>query len=99
MRGLDERVRLGVEIAAYFVVSEAIVNAVKHADATVLVVSLTQTGNRLRVEVTDDGGGGAHRAGGIQGMADRVEALGGELTVDSPVGGGTSVRAVIPCGS
>jgi signal transduction histidine kinase len=99
VRGLDERVQPGVEIAAYFVVSEAIVNAVKHADATVLVVSLTQTGNRLRVEVTDDGGGGAHPAGGIQGMADRVEALGGELTVDSRAGGGTSVRAVIPCGS
>lgn len=99
VRGLEERVRPGVETAAYFVVSEAVVNAVKHANATAIGVTIQRSADRLRVAVTDDGDGGARTGGGIRGMADRVEAQGGELTVDSPVGGGTSVRAVIPCGS
>ncbi len=98
----DGLVRLapGVETAAYFVVSEAVVNAVKHADAATIDVSLEHADGELWVAVADDGCGGARRdGGGLRGMTDRVEALGGRLVVDSPVGGGTRVRAVIPCGS
>lgn len=98
-QGLDERPAPGVEAAAYFVVSEAVVNAVKHANATTIGVVLQRTADRLHVAVTDDGDGGARAAGGVRGMVDRVEAQGGEITIDSPAGRGTSVRAVIPCGS
>ncbi|MDO8185692.1 histidine kinase [Conexibacter sp. JD483] len=96
--GLDQRLRLDVESAAYFVVSEAISNALKHAGPAALTVSLARTGGLLALEVADDGAGGARArsGGGIRGMADRVEALGGELHVDSVPGRGTRVRAVIP---
>ena len=96
--GLDGRLRPEVETAAYFVVSEALVNAVKHAGASRVAVALVRRGERLEVAVVDDGRGGAEPAGGIRGMADRVEALGGELRVESPAAGGTIVRAAIPCG-
>jgi len=96
--GLDRRMRPDVETAAYFVVSEAVVNAVKHAGSATVAVSLERTDDRLRLEVADDGSGGARGGGGMRGMADRVHALGGELAVDSTTGG-TRVRAVIPCGS
>jgi len=96
--GLDERVGRGVETAAYFVVSEAVVNAGKHANATEIGVVLRRTADRLHVAVTDDGDGGARPAGGMRGMVDRIEAQGGEITIDSPAGDGTRVRAVIPCG-
>lgn len=99
VHGLDASLPPGVETAAYFVVSEAVVNAVKHANAAAIGVVLQRTADRLQVTVSDDGDGGARASGGIRGMADRVEAQGGALTIDSPVGGGTSVRAVIPCGS
>lgn len=97
--GLERRLRLDLESAAYFVVSEAIANAVKHAGPAALTVSLERVGGRLELTVADDGAGGARAGGGIRGMADRVEAFGGELHVDSVPGGGTCVRAVIPCGS
>ena len=97
--GLEERLRPEIEIAAYFIVSEAIVNAVKHAGTATLAVSLERTEDRLRLEVADDGGGGVREGGGMRGMADRVAALGGELRVDSAASGGTRVRAVIPCAS
>ena len=97
--GLDDRIAPEVETAAYFVVSEAIVNAVKHAESDSLRVSLDRTDGRLRVEVADDGAGGAGPGGGIRGMADRVAAVGGEFAFDSGDGGGTRVEAVIPCGS
>lgn len=97
--GLEERLRPDVETAAYFVVSEALVNAVKHAAATTLEISLERDGDRLTIAVADDGAGGARPGNGMRIMADRVHALGGELSVDSPAGGGTRVRAVIPCGS
>jgi signal transduction histidine kinase len=96
--GLDERLRPDVETAAYFVVSEALANAVKHAAATTLDISLQRDGDRLAIVVADDGAGGAHPGNGMRIMADRVHALDGELTVESPAGGGTQVRAVIPCG-
>lgn len=101
VEGLREHARLRpeVETAAYFVVSEAIANAVKHAQATTLGVALERVGDRLTLEVTDDGRGGARPANGMRNMADRVQALGGDLAVRSPEGGGTRIRAVIPCGS
>jgi signal transduction histidine kinase len=99
--GLEQRLRLDVESAAYFVVSEAIANALKHAGPAALTVSLERVRGQLELVVADDGAGGAHArsGGGIRGMADRVEALGGELWVDSVAGDGTRVRAVIPCAS
>jgi signal transduction histidine kinase len=90
-----------VELTAYFVVAEALSNAVKHADARTLQISVRRGEGRLRVEVRDDGVGGAAANGttGIRGMADRVDVLGGVLSVDSPLGVGTRVTAEIPCAS
>jgi signal transduction histidine kinase len=69
----------------------------KHACAARVVVRVTAQQRSLSVSVTDDGIGGANRAGaGLRGLADRVEALGGEFVLDSPAGGGTNVRAEIP---
>lgn len=98
--GLEQRLAPSVETAAYFVVSEAIVNAVKHTEASRLAVSLERSGGQLSVEVSDAGGGGARIGGGngLRGMDDRVAALGGRLAVES-AGDGTRVRAVIPCAS
>jgi signal transduction histidine kinase len=97
--GLEERLAPEIETAAYFVVSEAIVNAVKHSGSAALGVSLDRTDGTLRIEVSDDGAGGALTGPGVRGMADRVAALAGDLTVDSPADGGTRIRAVIPCAS
>jgi signal transduction histidine kinase len=98
--GFDDRLAPDVETAAYFIVSEAIVNAVKHAGSAELAVSLERSGASLSVEVADGGGGGARVGGGngMRGMGDRVAALGGRLVVESAAGG-TRVRAVIPCAS
>jgi signal transduction histidine kinase len=88
-----------VEGAAYFVASEALANAVKHSHASeVRLVALRQV-DVLVVEVVDDGIGGAAPGGGsgLRGLADRVEALGGRVTVSSPPGRGTTLRAEIPC--
>lgn len=97
--GFDERPGPEVETAAYFLVAEALGNAVKHADATGLEVSLDRVDGELRIAVHDDGVGGARDGGGIRGMADRVHAVGGTFTVDSVTGTGTRVEAVIPCAS
>jgi signal transduction histidine kinase len=87
-----------VERTCYFVVSEALANAAKHAGATQVVVEVRDTGEELRVEVSDDGAGGADASGsGLRGLADRVAALGGELSVRSPRGSGTRVTATVPC--
>jgi signal transduction histidine kinase len=88
-----------VETAAYFVVSEALTNATKHSHATEVRVLAAREGNTLVVEIADDGIGGAGGAGGsgLRGLADRVEAIGGRLTVSSPPGRGTLVRAEVPC--
>lgn len=89
-----------VETAAYFVAAEALANALKHAQANRVTLTVTEHENHLRVEVTDDGRGGADRAGGgLAGIRRRVEALDGVLTVVSPPGGPTLIRAEIPCGS
>jgi signal transduction histidine kinase len=89
-----------VAVTAYYLVSESLANAAKHARATSVVISLAQADGALVVTVADDGVGGATTAGtGLRGLADRVEALGGRLQVWSPAGGGTQVRADIPCAS
>lgn len=86
-----------VESAAYFVVSEALTNVVRHSGADRAEVGIRRDNGRLVVEVRDDGSGGANPAGsGLRGLADRVAALDGRLQVDDPDGGGTLVRADIP---
>ncbi|SHN83906.1 Histidine kinase-, DNA gyrase B-, and HSP90-like ATPase [Geodermatophilus obscurus] len=88
-----------VERTCYFVVSEALANAAKHAGAGQVVIDVRADGGGLCVQVADDGRGGAEAAGsGLRGLADRVAALGGELSVHSPRGGGTRVIATVPCG-
>ncbi|MFL5929273.1 MAG: sensor domain-containing protein [Gaiellaceae bacterium] len=89
-----------IETAAYFVAAEAIANSGKHARATQVDVAVTEHEGRLVIEIVDDGNGGANPNGsGLRGLARRVEALDGRLDVTSPVGGPTTIRAVIPCAS
>jgi signal transduction histidine kinase len=96
----EERFPPDVEAAAYYVVSEALANAGKHASATCARVSIRRTGGVLHVEVADDGVGGADAAkgSGLTGLADRVAVLGGTLRVTSPPGAGTAITAELPCG-
>jgi PAS domain S-box-containing protein len=96
-----ERFPQAVEAAAYFVVSEALTNVARHAPAATLVdIGVGRRDGRLVVEVRDDAGGGADPAGGgLRGLADRLAALDGSLQVLSPPGGGTTLRAEVPCGS
>jgi signal transduction histidine kinase len=97
---LDGRLPEQVEVAAYYVVTESLANIAKHARATKASVEVTRTEDGIRVEIVDDGVGGAdtERGSGLRGLADRVEALGGRLRIWTPAGGGTRVRAEIPCG-
>ena len=90
-----------IEVAAYFVVAEGLTNAAKHARASSASVRVAAADGLLRVEVGDDGVGGASEDGGsgLRGLADRVEALDGRLKVSSPLGAGTRVRAEVPCAS
>jgi signal transduction histidine kinase len=94
----DRRLPAPAEVAAYYVVSEALANAAKHASASVVHVDVVARDSLLDVSIHDDGVGGADtdRGSGLIGLADRVEALGGELTLASPAAGGTSLRARIP---
>jgi signal transduction histidine kinase len=87
-----------VEVAAYYVVSEALTNATKHARASVVEVNAEVSGGTLRVCVHDDGDGGADpvRGSGLAGLKDRIEALAGTFSVDSPVRGGTTVSCELP---
>jgi signal transduction histidine kinase len=96
---IDVRPPPGVEAAAYFMVSEALTNAVKHSHAREVRISAARERDELIIEVTDDGIGGAapHGGSGLRGLTDRVEALGGTLVVSSPPGRGTSLRAELPC--
>jgi signal transduction histidine kinase len=89
-----------VEVAAYYVVCECLTNVGRHAGAAAATVTVDRTGDAVVVEVLDDGVGGAdtERGSGLRGLADRVEAVGGTLRVWSPAGGGTRVRAELPCG-
>src|SRR6266498_2066331 len=95
----EERLAPEIEAAAYFVVCEAIANAVKHSQATEVSVSAERTNGRLVVAVEDDGVGGANEAAGsgLRGLVDRVEAHGGTLSVESPPGKGTRVIGELPC--
>jgi signal transduction histidine kinase len=97
----EERFEDRLETAAYFVASEALANAAKHAGASEVSVSAARLNGSLVLSVRDDGRGGALPAAGsgLAGMSDRVAALGGKLTVDSPPGQGTVVIAELPCGS
>jgi signal transduction histidine kinase len=88
-----------VEATAYYVVSEALTNAARHSGAEFVAVEVAQVPEGLRVRVSDDGRGGARpgTGSGLQGLADRLAAVGATLTIDSPVGGGTRIRSVLPC--
>ena len=90
-----------VELAAYFVASEALANVAKYAQATSVTMRVWRSNGVASIEVADDGVGGADDAGGsgLRGLADRVEALQGSLRVVSPPGAGTTVTAELPCGS
>jgi signal transduction histidine kinase len=96
-----ERLPEPVELAAYFVASEALANVAKYAHATTVSMRVWRTGAMASIEIADDGVGGANDAGGsgLRGLADRVEALEGRLRVTSPAGAGTVVIAELPCGS
>jgi len=114
-----ERYPAPVESAGWFVISEALANVVKHAGASRAHVVVEATAEGVRIEVRDDGRGGATASGpaqaadgahanrgappsggsGLRGLADRVDVVGGRLTVDSPPGGGTRIVAEVPCGS
>jgi signal transduction histidine kinase len=96
-----ERLPARVELAAYFVASEALANITKYADATAATVRVRRTATGASIEIADDGIGGADHAlgSGLHGLTDRVEALDGHLRVSSPAGGGTVVTAELPCGS
>ena len=97
----DERLPPAVEAAAYYVVSEALTNVARYAEAHGATVNVARHNGHALVEVRDDGVGGADvsRGSGLRGLSDRVAALGGRLEVDSPSGSGTIVRAEIPCAS
>lgn len=87
-----------IEITAYLSAAEAIANAARHAHATECTLRVADDGDRLTVEVRDNGIGGAHRrpGGGLETLCDRAAAIGAQASVDSPSGGGTAVRIEIP---
>jgi signal transduction histidine kinase len=95
----SERLPSTVEATAYFIVSEALVNAAKHARASSVTITVARCSEHLEVSVLDDGVGGADaaRGSGLCGLIDRAAAVGGALSVESPPGGGTHVMARIPC--
>jgi len=96
----DARCREPVEIAAYYVVSEALANAIKHARASSVEISVAAVDGSLVLSARDDGVGGADpaRGSGLAGLADRVEALGGSFRVYSAGGAGTHVSVDLPLG-
>jgi signal transduction histidine kinase len=98
---IDGRLPAPVEATAYFVVAEALTNAVKHAAAGRAVVQAWTTDDRLHLEIADDGRGGAviDDGSGLRGLEDRVTALGGSFDLASPVGGGTTIAVELPCAS
>ena len=89
-----------VEVAAYYAVAEALANTAKHADASAADVRVTAADDILRVRVSDDGRGGADFAdsSGLAGLKDRVEALGGRISLHSPPDAGTTVEIALPLG-
>ncbi len=95
---VDQRLADHVEVGAYYVVSEALTNAAKHAQATTAEVTARVEDGKLQLTIDDDGVGGADPAGGsgLTGLADRVAALGGTIAIASPPGRGTSLRVELP---
>jgi signal transduction histidine kinase len=95
---VDQRLPDTVEVGAYYVVAEALTNAAKHAQASAVEVCAQTTSTALRLEIRDDGIGGADRGNGsgLTGLVDRVEALGGVITIQSQPGTGTSLLVSIP---
>ena len=94
----ERRLPEPVEVAAYYVVSEALTNAAKHAHASVVTVELDAHDAVLRLAIRDDGIGGADpgHGSGLLGLRDRIEALGGTLQVTSPAGNGTTLLVQVP---
>lgn len=94
----ERRLPEGVEAAAYYVVSEALTNAAKHAQASVVQVDLEAKDAIVQLSIRDDGVGGADpgQGSGLIGLRDRIEALGGKLEVNSPAGQGTALLITIP---
>lgn len=89
-----------IEAVAYFVVSEALTNVARHSGATHAAVTVTRTGDRLRVTIADDGRGGATPTGtGLRGLAQPAAAVDGTLHLDSPPGGPTTITVELPCES
>jgi signal transduction histidine kinase len=95
----DQRPPAAVESTAYFTVAEALTNVAKYSGATQASVAVRREGHHVIVEITDDGQGGAttRRGGGLAGLADRAATIDGVLTVVSPLGGPTVIRADLPC--
>jgi signal transduction histidine kinase len=94
----EQRLPESVEVAVYYLVSEALVNVARYARASAAKVAVSRSGENAIVEIADDGIGGADlaRGSGLRGLADRISALGGSVEVDSPRGVGTTIRAAIP---
>jgi signal transduction histidine kinase len=86
-----------VESAAFYVVAEGLANGLKHSHADRMRVRMELVDEELRIEIADNGVGGALAGSGLRGLEDRVDALGGRLTVESPPGGGTTMLALMPC--
>jgi signal transduction histidine kinase len=95
---LDRRLPGQIEVAAYYIVSDALTNASKHAGAARASVSVREQNDKLYLSVRDDGAGGADpaRGSGLIGLSDRVEALGGTIEIDSPLGRGTRIDVELP---
>jgi signal transduction histidine kinase len=97
---VEDRLPDQVEFSAYYIVAEALTNAAKHSGASLITVSadVAQSDGALRLEVADDGVGGADLSGGtgLLGLKDRVEALGGHINLHSPRGAGTTLLVALP---
>jgi signal transduction histidine kinase len=96
--GTFSRLPESVEVAAYYVASEALTNIVKHAHASVVHLGADVCDGVLQLAIRDDGVGGADptRGSGLVGLRDRVDAMGGNIVVESPIGAGTSVLVELP---
>jgi signal transduction histidine kinase len=95
---IEARLPPQVEVAAFYIVSEALTNAAKHADASVAQVNVRQYDGQLHLSVRDDGDGGADpvKGTGLIGLTDRVQALGGTIVIHSPAGEGTTLDVDLP---
>jgi signal transduction histidine kinase len=98
---IDRRLPDSVEVGAYYIVAEALTNAVKHARASHVDVRADSREDNLYLSIRDDGIGGADigKGSGLIGLKDRAEALGGQMQIASPLGAGTSLRVTIPLDS